>query len=107
MSGKEYNGYEIHIGITGSNKDEDVYNPVNTYSGHNNVYGSYIHGLFDSGDIAYTMVKAIAVRKGADVDKINNYNYKEYKEKQYDILADTIRENVDMDKICKCMGIPV
>ena len=53
------------------------------------------------------MVKAIAVRKGADVDKINNYNYKEYKEKQYDILADTIRENVDMDKICKCMGIPV
>lgn len=107
LSGKEYNGYEIHIGITSSNTGEDIYNPVNTYSSHNNVYGSYIHGLFDNGDIAYTMIKAIAARKGADVNKINNYNYKEYKEKQYDILADTIMENVDMDKICRCMGIPV
>lgn len=107
LSGKEYNGYEIHTGITCGGGQDGIYNPVNISSSSNNIYGSYIHGLFDNGDIAYTIVKALAARKGVCLDNINRFNYKEYKEKQYDILADAIKDNVDMDKICRCMGIPL
>ncbi|MCI9079592.1 MAG: cobyric acid synthase [Lachnospiraceae bacterium] len=105
ISGKEYNGYEIHIGMTDRNSHDDICQPVNISASHNNVYGSYIHGLFDSGDIAFTMVKALAGRKGAGSAAIKSFNYKEYKERQYNILADAIRDSVDMDKICRCMGM--
>lgn len=105
LSGKEYNGYEIHIGMTGEGCQDGACQQINVSASQNNVYGSYIHGLFDSGDIAYTMVKAVIGRKGADASTLNNFNYKEYKERQYNILADAIRDNVDMDKIYRCMGI--
>ncbi len=105
LSGKEYNGYEIHIGMTEGKCQNETCQPVNISASQNNVYGSYIHGLFDNGDIAYTILKAIAARKGAGDKVIKSFNYKEYKKKQYDILADTIRDNVDMAKISRCMGI--
>ncbi len=43
--------------------------------------------------------------KGMEYDDAAVFDYAAYKEKQYDILADAIRENVDMDMIYKMMGI--
>lgn len=107
ISGKEYNGYEIHTGMTGGNCKDETCCQIDVSASKNNVYGSYMHGLFDTGDIAYTMIKAVIDRKGADSNLINRFNYREYKESQYNMLADAIRDNVDMDKIYRCMGIPV
>lgn len=105
LSGQNYKGYEIHMGYTKENGQEETGSPASIYEGQNNVYGSYIHGLFDNGDIAYTIIKALAERKGAGTNSINKFNYKEYKERQYDMLADAIRDNTDMDSIYKCMGM--
>ena len=103
LSGKEYKGYEIHMGQPGDYKTD---NPcVNIQASQNNIYGSYIHGLFDNTDIAYTIVKALADKKGADTSNIDNFDYNSYKEKQYDILEEPIRENGDIDKIYNIMGI--
>ena len=31
------------------------------------------------------------------------FSYEEFKESQYDILADTIRQNMDMDYVYSCL----
>ncbi|MFG6393338.1 MAG: cobyric acid synthase [Lachnospiraceae bacterium] len=106
LSGQKYKGYEIHMGYTkNSGQEETGHMLTSIQEGQHNVYGSYIHGLFDNGDIAYTIVKALAERKGISASMINSFDYREYKEGQYDMLADAIRDNTDMDRIYRCMGM--
>ena len=38
-------------------------------------------------------------RKGLDADQVKNIDRKQYKEEQYDKLADIIRENLDMKMV--------
>ena len=64
-----------------------------------NVYGSYVHGIFDCDNVAATIVAAVLESKGLDSSSVISFNMKEYKEKQYDLLADAVRENLDMDMI--------
>lgn len=103
LSGKEYKGYEIHMGQPADDKMDN--SCINIQACKSNIYGSYVHGLFNNTDIAYIIVKALAYKKGADISNINNFDYSSYKEKQYDILAEAIRENVDIGKIYNIMGI--
>ena len=92
MKDISYTGYEIHMGVT---KPEGL--SVN--SDGKNVYGSYIHGLFDEGDIAMKIVGKLAAKKGVEINTDDELSYASLKEKNYDLLADMIRENMDMDKV--------
>ncbi len=51
------------------------------------------------------LLKKLCDMKGISFDEASVFDYAAYKEKQYDILADAIRENVDMDMIYGIMGI--
>lgn len=116
LSGKEYIGYEIHMGITNEyepsenrveNRNEKRFENVihKCLNENSNVYGTYIHGIFDKGDIAMTIVKALAEKKGISLDMIDGYDYQQFKETQYNLLADGIRQSMDMDYIYEIMGI--
>lgn len=67
----------------------------------NNLYGTYLHGIFDSGHIAETIVKALLIKKGCDPKLIeeNNFDYAAYREEQFSILAAELRRSLDMKKI--------
>ena len=56
-------------------------------------------GVFDGDGIAVKIVEALLAKKGKKMDDIQTINFAEYKRQQYDILADSIRENLDMKKI--------
>ena len=115
LSGEHFEGYEIHNGnsfITDSTAKnmnvlceefsgvtEEKTDGVNS----ENVYGTYVHGFFDSQNILEKIISSIAKQKGLDNTSIKVLNMREYKEKQYDILADTIRQNIDMNKIYKIL----
>ena len=43
--------------------------------------------------------KSLLAKKGKKMEDIQTINFAEYKRQQYDILADSIRENLDMKKI--------
>lgn len=107
LSGIEVTGYEIHMGDTEIIEG----NPMNTIDGkldgcvNNNVAGSYIHGIFDNSDVANTIVKILAEQKGISIDELEEFDFYEYKESQYDILADCVRKSLDMDKIYEIVGI--
>ncbi|WP_294377788.1 cobyric acid synthase [uncultured Clostridium sp.] len=96
LSGLEFEGYEIHMGDTTNNK-----NIVNK----GNVYGTYIHGIFDRDSVSRAVIEAILKNKGLEIENFKTFDIKEYKQTQYDILADEIRKSVDMEYIYKVMGI--
>ena len=93
---KEIEGYEIHMGET-NGSGETVHGDGLVVSNGKNVYGSYVHGLFDKGDLSIRILEAIG--KGGE----ENISYAEFKERQYDILADTVRLNMDMEYVYSCL----
>ncbi len=90
LSGKKYLGYEIHMGETKGN--EALVN-------RDNVYGSYIHGLFDRAEIAEEIIRAVAVAKGIEAENIKAVDYDVLKDREYDKLADTLRAHMDMKAV--------
>ena len=105
LSGCPVEGYEIHMGETASSKPlTEIVDSVTGESKRDgcwkdNIYGSYVHGVFDCQATADALVKALAEMKGIDPSRVGKATGKEYKEQQYDLLADTVRAHMDMKKI--------
>ncbi len=103
LSGQEFRGYEIHMGSTLAAGEveylleSEAGKADGAFKG--NVYGSYVHGIFDQGKIAYTIVKALADQKGVSLAENTSESYQAFKESQYDLLADAVREHMDMEAV--------
>ena len=100
LSGLDYAGYEIHMGKTELLESAKEIGKKMIVSGRNkNVYGTYVHGIFDKGGIATAVVKALAEKKGILIGEGAFEDYQSFKEKQYDQLADTLREYLNMEEV--------
>lgn len=64
-----------------------------------NVYGTYIHGIFDRGAIGAAVINILAEKKGIRLDSGDMEDYHSFKEKQYDKLAQTLRQHLNMEEI--------
>ena len=95
LSGLCYKGYEIHMG-----RSEE---PIAPISVEENVYGSYIHGIFDEGGIAQAVVADLCRRKGLSPEAAESFDLDAYKQRQYDILADAVRGGLNMDFVYKVL----
>lgn len=93
-----YQGYEIHMGKTFW-EDGSLCNAVMVSDEKAQVYGSYVHGLFDQGEMAVRIVEALAEKKGITMEHMEFSDYQAFKAMQYDKLADTLRTYLDMDAI--------
>ncbi len=96
LSGLAYQGYEIHMGRSKE--------PIAPISVGKNVYGSYIHGIFDAPGIAQAVVSDLCRRKGLDPSESERFDLDAYKQKQYDILADAVRRGLNMDLVYKVLN---
>ena len=68
-----------------------------------NVIGTYIHGVFDNSEFTNFILNK--VRKDKGLDSINeNFSFTEYKNQEYDKLAQILRENIDIEKIYDIMS---
>ena len=112
LAGAKVTGYEIHMGRTHVSSETIPFTDiVDTITGEhkiegacgNNVYGSYIHGIFDNQEIAVKMVRAIAASKGITEEMDMEIDFAAFKETQYDLLADGLRKNLDMEEIYKIL----
>lgn len=115
LNGFAIEGYEIHMGesilhdslrplttlIDDTLRAESSGWTVEKEDGaqKSNVYGTYVHGIFDREEVAGKVVEALAKAKGIAMEEIHSMDYQAFKEKQYDILADALREHLDMKKI--------
>ncbi len=107
LSGIELEGYEIHMGETvlkdGAKPLASLDNGHSDGCASGNVLGSYLHGFFDSAQCRKAVLSVLCAGKGIDPAELAVFDYKAYKEKQYDILADGVRNNMDMDLIYRIL----
>ena len=97
LTGLSYEGYEIHMGRSREARP--------ALTGKGNVYGTYIHGIFDAPNVADEVLKALCRRKGADFARLGAFDAAAYRERQYDLLADAVRASLDMDLVYRSMGV--
>lgn len=107
LSGVEYEGYEIHMGETEGVGDARLMQFTADGSGYcdDNVYGTYVHGVFDRAEIIKAIAGSLAERKGIDLSLGTVMDYKALKELEYDRLADTMREYMDMELVYRMIGL--
>lgn len=114
-------GYEIHMGetqlqsgaqgficvhtqncVNTQNKEEKEY-----YDGAVNadetVFGTYFHGIFDSADFTRHFLNRVRSKKGLEPLENTAADYWEYKDGQYDRLADIVRQSLDMERVYKIL----
>lgn len=94
LNGKRYAGYEIHMGRSEAR---------GALISAGNVYGSYVHGIFDEQEVTDTILKALCEKKGASFKALGNFDLKAHKERQYDLLADAVRAGLDMKLIYRIL----
>ena len=95
LNGLAYEGYEIHMGRSQQQ--------MPALTGSRNVYGSYVHGIFDAPGITDTILKALCARKGVSFDALATFDARGYKERQYDLLADVVRGGLDMSFVYRVL----
>ena len=95
LNGLAYEGYEIHMGRSQQQ--------MPALTGGRNVYGSYVHGIFDAPGIADTILRALCARKGVSFDALATFDAYGYKERQYDLLADVVRGGLDMSFVYRVL----
>lgn len=101
-------GYEIHMGNTSisenaipfmvTSEKKDV---IGVRSKDGKVFGTYLHGVFDNMTFTNHLINKIRVDKGLDVITTEHKSYKEIKDKEYDKLAEVLRQSLDMNAIYK------
>ncbi|WP_409970096.1 cobyric acid synthase [Bengtsoniella intestinalis] len=104
MAGTPFEGYEIHMGVTTcdaeplvSFHDQDGNHRMDgTATG--NVWGCYVHGIFNKEECAAAVVNALLVSKGLE-GCATTMDWETYTNAQYDKLADGMRQALDMDAI--------
>lgn len=103
-----YKGYEIHMGKTEPVEDSSN---VSKFTGNgtgyckDNIYGTYIHGIFDEGGVLQELVRTLAKHKKVSIDVEKLENYREYKDREYDKLADILRQHMDIEYIYNAIGV--
>lgn len=117
LTGMKIEGYEVHMGrtehageckTTAALKDTVTSNVLDDGAHNGNIYGTYTHGIFDAQGISQTIVKALCEAKGIDYNadaETSESDIELYKEKQYDLLAEVLRANIDIKTIYKIMGL--
>lgn len=84
-------GYEIHAGISGEK-----------LLSRENVFGTYVHGIFDNDDFRRKFLNA--VRRKKNLPPLNSTrNVRAEKQKNYERLARIVRNNLNMNLLEKIM----
>jgi len=113
-------GYEIHMGRSFALNDEikplfsvkrigissDSMHPDGFMGDVGECWGTYIHGIFDNDHFRKWFLKRIAIRRGKQLpESENGIEFLQWKDHQYNLLADHFRRYVDVNRIYEIIGL--
>jgi adenosylcobyric acid synthase len=111
-------GYEIHMGEThrGTSHppafkiierlNQKVEIEDGAVSPDGRVWGTYLHGLFDNDGFRLRFIESLRRQKGLQPStRMEDLDYKAFKERSYDRLAAALRRDLDMKRIYGIIGI--
>ena len=106
VRGAAVDGYEIHMGRTTRNGGAPFCilsdgREDGAVSG--NCFGTYLHGLFDSGELTAKLAEYLLERKGLTAEDVQPESHRDFLERQLDQLAEEVRRSLDMDAISREM----
>ncbi len=104
--------YEIHNGVTEVSGEpfckirageQAAYSDDGCVSGL--AAGTYLHGLFDSGELTEAMAEWLCQRKGIPYVKADPHNHLLYEQDQIRLLAEEVRKSVDLSAVYGILGL--
>ena len=109
LAGVAFEGYEIHMGRTESGAAPLA--EFTTQTGERrsdglsagNVWGCYVHGIFDKAEAAAALVNALLEAKGLEPGAAS-VDWQAYAQQQYDKLAAGLRASLDMKRIYRILN---
>jgi len=114
----ELRGYEIHMGKTElqdekymfeiiQREEKQTSTPDGFISADGRVWGTYIHGIFDNDGFRQDFIRQVKLTKGISVpsEAHASFSFQEFKETQYDRLAELVRNNIDMEAFYRIAGL--
>ena len=107
FAGAALTGYEIHTGRTAVQGAPFCTHADGTSEGcvQDTVFGTYLHGLFDSGELTERLAAYLCARKGIAPEAAAPIPMAAYREQQFDLLADGVRRALDMDAVYAAIGL--
>ena len=112
LNGLSCKGYEIHVGesenvggeggIISINESVDIKRDEGCQRG--DVYGTYLHGIFDEGKIVRTVLSSLGKRRGIEIDPGDIPSFDEIREREFSRLSTVIRSCMNMDEIYRILG---
>lgn len=96
-------GYEIHQGVTRGKEKNIALGEEFIFVAKENIFGTYIHGIFDNEKFTRRFLNNIRIKKG--LSPLNDsFSFKEFKENEYNKLAKLLRDNLDIEEIYRIMS---
>lgn len=96
-------GYEIHMGETKLLEDAQPFQTLTREDTEvldgcvsENACGTYLHGVLDTPAVLEPLIAALMQHKGLDAGQIEAFDPIAYKEKEYNKLAELVRNALDM-----------
>lgn len=108
FAGASIQGYEIHMGRTKRMAGQPLClleNGQEEGAAQGNVFGTYLHGLFDEGSLTEALAAWLLARKGIARENFRPQSHWDYQQSQYDLLADAVRASLDLDAVYRAMGL--
>ncbi len=105
-------GYEIHNGVNEYKENaipficDEENRIIGSINKDGTVIGTYLHGIFDSDEFNLRLIEYIAKRNNISIEDIEKKSsYKQHKLREYDKLADLLKENIDIKKLEEIIGL--
>ncbi len=107
LAGAGLEGYEIHMGSTQVRGEPFCRLEDGREDGcvRGSVWGTYLHGLFDSGELTQKLAELLCRRKGLRAESARAVSHAAYQQGQLDLLADGVRQALNMREIYRIMGM--
>lgn len=103
-NGVTVDGYEIHAGRNALGEHAVPWLRIGgcvdgVMNERGNVMGSYLHGLFDDGQLFAAIAAHIRAEKGVFLAAQAPVSMEQFREREFDRIADIVRASIDMDAV--------